>query len=109
MLSSARLSTEAQLMGNWVNWLLVIVGIICVIAEVALGAITGFDLALIGGCLAVGGGVGLLFSSAHIGLLTAGGLALVYFALFRGWIRSKLQSHHQASNVDAIVGKTGVV
>lgn len=96
-------------MGNWVNWLLVIVGIVCVIAEVALGAITGFDLALIGGSLAIGGGVGLLFGSANVGLFTGGGLALLYFAVFRGWLRSKLQSHHQPSNVDAIVGKTGVV
>jgi membrane protein implicated in regulation of membrane protease activity len=96
-------------MGNWVNWLLVIVGILCVIAEVALGAITGFDLALVGGSLAVGGGIGLAFGSPQIGLLTGGGLALVYFGVFRGWLRSKLQSRSQASNVDAVVGKTGVV
>ena len=32
-------------MSNWVNWLLVIVGIIFVIVELALGALTGFDLA----------------------------------------------------------------
>ena len=35
-------------MGNWVNWLLVIGGIIFVIVELALGAMTGFDLALVG-------------------------------------------------------------
>jgi len=96
-------------MGNWVSWLLVIVGILCVIAEVALGAITGFDLALVGGSLAIGGGIGLAFGSPRIGLLTGGGLALIYFAVFRGWLRSKLQSRTQASNVDAVVGKTGVV
>ena len=96
-------------MGNWVNWLLVIVGILCVIGEVALGAITGFDLALVGGCLAAGGAVGLLFGSANIGFFAAGGLALIYFALFRGWLRSKLQSRSQPSNVDAVVGRTGVV
>jgi len=96
-------------MGNWVNWLLVIVGMICVIAEVALGAITGFDLALVGGSLAVGGGTGLAFGSPQIGLLTAGGLALIYFAVFRGWLRSKLQARSQPSNVDAVVGKAGVV
>ena len=44
----------------WVNWLLVIGGIVCVIVELALGAMTGFDLALIGGSLAIGGGIGLL-------------------------------------------------
>jgi hypothetical protein len=46
--------------GNWVNWLLVIGGIVCVIVELVLGAMTGFDLALIGGSLTIGGGIGLL-------------------------------------------------
>ena len=51
-------------MGNWVNWSLVIAGIICVIIELAMGAMTGFDLALVGAALAVGGGIGLLTGSA---------------------------------------------
>jgi membrane protein implicated in regulation of membrane protease activity len=95
--------------GNWVNWLLVIVGIVCVIIELALGALTGLDLALVGGSLAVGGGIGLLSGSAKIGLLAAGGLALVYLALFRNWLKIKLTVKDQHSNVDAVVGKTGVV
>jgi membrane protein implicated in regulation of membrane protease activity len=95
--------------GNWVNWLLVIAGIVCVIVELALGALTGFDLALVGGSLAVGGGVGLIFGSGNVGLFAGGGLALIYFALFRSWLRSRLQSHKQASNVDALIGKTGVI
>ncbi len=86
-------------MGNWVNWLLVIAGIICVIIELALGALTGLDLALVGASLAVGGGIGLL----------AAGAALIYFALFRSWLRSKLTVRDQPTNVDAVLGKTGVV
>jgi membrane protein implicated in regulation of membrane protease activity len=95
--------------GNWVNWLLVIGGIICVIIELALGALTGFDLALLGASLAVGGGIGLLTGSAKIGLLSAGALALLYLAVFRSWLKTKLTVKDQASNVDAVVGKTGVV
>jgi membrane protein implicated in regulation of membrane protease activity len=95
--------------GNWVNWLLVIGGIVCIIIELALGALTGFDLALLGASLAVGGGVGLLASSAKIGLLAAGALALLYLAVFRSWMKKKLTVKDQASNVDAVVGKTGVV
>ena len=45
-------------MGNWVNWLLVIVGVLCAAAELALGALTGFDLALVGASLAAGGVIG---------------------------------------------------
>ena len=91
------------------NWLLVIAGIICVIIELALGALTGFDLALLGASLAVGGGIGLLIGSAKIGLLAAGALALLYLAVFRSWLKTKLTVKDQASNVDAVVGKTGVV
>jgi membrane protein implicated in regulation of membrane protease activity len=95
--------------GNWVNWLLVIVGIICVIIELSLGALTGFDMALVGGSLAVGGAVGLVAESAKIGLLSAGVLALIYLAIFRRWLKSKLTVKNFSSNVDAVVGKTGVV
>jgi membrane protein implicated in regulation of membrane protease activity len=95
--------------GNWVNWLLVIAGIICVIVELALGALTGFDLALVGASLAAGGGIGLLTGSVNIGMLSAAGAALLYFALFRNWLKSKLTVRDQASNVDAVLGKTGLV
>jgi membrane protein implicated in regulation of membrane protease activity len=95
--------------GNSINWVLVIGGIICVIVELALGAVTGFDLALIGGSLAIGGVIGLATGSAKIGLLAAGGLSLVYLAVFRSWLKVKLTVKEHASNVDAIVGKTALV
>ena len=96
-------------MGNWVNWLLVIGGLVCVIIELALGALTGLDLALVGGSLTVGGVIGLLAGSARVGLLAGGVLALVYLAIFRSWLKSKLTVNNIASNVDAVVGKAGVV
>lgn len=96
-------------MGNWVNWLLIIGGVVCVIVELALGAMTGFDLALIGGSLAIGGALGLLIGSAKIGLLAAGGLSLVYLAVFRSWLRARLNVKERATNVDAVVGKAGIV
>jgi len=95
--------------GNWLNWVLVIGGIVCVIIELALGALTGFDLALVGASLAAGGAVGILFGSANVGLLSAAGLALVYLALFRRWLKAKLTVKEHASNADAVMGKTGVV
>ena len=96
-------------MGNWVNWLLVIIGIVCVIVELALGALTGFDLALVGGSLTVGGIIGLIAGSAKIGLLSGGVLSFVYLAIFRSWLRAKLTVKDQPTNVDALVGKSGIV
>lgn len=96
-------------MGNWVNWLLVIGGIVCVIIEVSLGAATGFDLALIGGSLVIGGAAGFVAGSAKIGLFAAGALSLLYLAVLRKWLRAKLTVQHRPSNVDAVVGKEAVV
>lgn len=96
-------------MGNWANWLLLIAGVLCAVAELALGAATGFDLALIGASLAGGGAIGLLAASWQVGLISAGVFALLYFALFRRWLRSRLHIGSEPSNVDAVVGRTGVV
>ena len=96
-------------MGNWVNWLLVITGVLCVAAELALGALTGFDLALVGASLTAGGAIGLLTQSWHVGLISASVFALLYFALFRRWLKARLHVKEQPSNVDAVVGKSGIV
>jgi membrane protein implicated in regulation of membrane protease activity len=95
--------------GNWVNWLLIIGGIVCVILELALGAVTGFDLALIGASLAAGGAIGLALASEKIGLLAAGAISLLYLAVFRSWLRSRLTVKDRATNADALLGKTGIV
>ena len=91
------------------NWLLVIGGIICVIVELALGVVTGFDLALVGASLTAGGAVGLFAGSDKIGVIAAAVLALLYFALFRSWLKSKLAVREQSSNVDSVLGRSGVV
>jgi membrane protein implicated in regulation of membrane protease activity len=42
-------------------------------------------------------------------MIAAGSLALIYFAVFRSWLKTKLNVREQPSNVDAVMGKTGVV
>lgn len=96
-------------MKNWVNWLLIIGGGVSIIAELLLGVLTGFDLALLGVSLVAGGALGLLFGSTQVGLFSAGALALIYFVFLRKWVRSALSSPDRPSNVDAVVGRTGVV
>jgi membrane protein implicated in regulation of membrane protease activity len=95
--------------GNWVNWFLLIGGAVFIIVELSLGAFTGFDLALIGASLLTGGALGLVFSSAHVGLIAAAALAFIYLAFLRRWMRKRLTVKDHASNVDAVVGKIGVV
>jgi membrane protein implicated in regulation of membrane protease activity len=95
--------------GDWVNWFLVIGGIVCVIVELSLGAVTGFDMALIGGSITLGGAIGLWAGSTKIGLLAAAALAVLYFALLRRWLKKKLTVKDRPTNIDAVVGKTGLV
>jgi membrane protein implicated in regulation of membrane protease activity len=94
---------------NWVNWALILGGIVAVIAEVLLGAMTGFDLALIGISMVAGGGIGWAFGSTKVGLFSTAALAFIYFAFFRRWVRTKLTAKGGHSNVDAIIGRSGVV
>ena len=96
-------------MSNSLNWILLIVGVLAFVAEVVLGAATGFDLALLGASLAAGGAAGLLFNSPQIGLFSAGALAFLYLAFLRKRIRAKLTSPHTPTNIDALLGKSAVV
>lgn len=97
-----------SLVRNW-NWLLVFSGIGMVIIEVILGAATGFDFALVGGCLMAGGAAGLLTGSFNIGLATTGVLAFLYIAFFRKYIRSKLTAPDKPGNLDSIIGRSALV
>lgn len=92
-----------------VNYLLMALGGTMIIAELLLGAITGFDLALLGGAIAAGGAVGLYFDSVRAGLLSAGTLSLIYLVFLRKWIRLKLTSPGRPPLVQEVIGRTALV
>ncbi len=96
-------------MSNAFNWILIAAGLVMVIVEVILGAATGFDFALIGISMAAGGGVGLYFESAKVGMISAGAVTFLYLAFFRRFIRSKLNEPDRPSNTDALIGRVGIV
>jgi membrane protein implicated in regulation of membrane protease activity len=94
---------------NAVNWTLVALGGLLIVAEVVMGATTGFDLALMGVALAAGGGIGLFIGSTKAGLFASGALAFLYLAVLRRRLRSRLSGRGRPSNVDALVGRSGIV
>lgn len=96
-------------MFDW-SWLLVILGAVLVLLEVLLGGFAGFDLVLIGSTFIVGGAVGLLTHDPIKGAITASLLCLAYIAVGRRLLKHKLGKPAGArSNVDAFVGRQGVV
>jgi membrane protein implicated in regulation of membrane protease activity len=94
---------------NSVNWILIIVGALALVAEVVLGVVTGFDLAIVGLSLMAGGGIGLAFGSAKVGLFAAGAFAFLYLAFFRRRVKARLATPARATNIDLVLGKTGLV
>lgn len=93
---------------NW-NWVLIIVGAVLILVEVAFGGFAGFDLVLIGSSFVLGGGLGLLLGSTWLGLVTAAVLCLVYVAAGRRWVRARMHHASVPSNTDAVIGQRGLV
>jgi membrane protein implicated in regulation of membrane protease activity len=95
---------------NFWNWMLIGLGGIMIVAELLMGAVTGFDLALMGVSLAAGGAVGLYFASTKVGLFASAALAVIYVVFIRQRLRARMTSKGTlSSNVDAILGRSGVV
>lgn len=96
-------------MFDW-SWILVILGAALILFEVLLGGFAGFDLVLIGSTFLVGGAVGLVSHDPIKGSITASALCLAYIAVGRRMVRAKFgKSAGAKSNVDAFVGRQGVV
>jgi len=94
---------------DW-TWLLILVGAVLVLVEVALGGFAGFDLVLIGSTFVLGGIVGLATGSPAVAYATAAVLGVVYIAVGRRLVRERIAvSRKHASNVDALLGKQGLV
>jgi len=91
------------------NWVLVFLGASMILAEVLLGAATGFDLLLLGSAIALGGAMGLVVNSTAVGLAAAGLLSLAYLLVGRSRLRRRLQRPNLPTNTDALIDRTALV
>jgi membrane protein implicated in regulation of membrane protease activity len=96
-------------MSNPINWILIIAGAVLILLEVLLGAITGFDLLLLGSAILLGGILGLVTGQGIAGLAAAGALSLLYVFVGRKRIRNRLKRPSLPSNTDALIGRTCLV
>jgi membrane protein implicated in regulation of membrane protease activity len=91
------------------SWVLIIGGALLVLAEVALGGFAGFDLVLIGSAMLLGGALGLGLHNPAAGFIVAGVLCALYIVVGRRWVRARMTHRSVASNVDAVLGRRGMV
>lgn len=87
----------------------VVIGLLMVLAELVIGIQTGFDLLLIGSIMVISGIVGILTGSELLMLVLAIGLSFLYIAVGRKKIRQKITSVAKKTNIDKLVGASGVV
>lgn len=95
-------------MSLW-NWLLVILGAILILVEVAFGGFAGFDLVLIGSAFVLGGGLGLALGNPVVGFVTASALCVLYIVAGRRLVRARIHTPKLQTNTDALIGREGVV
>ena len=91
------------------NWLLVVFGFLLVAAELFVGVQTGFDLVLVGLSLLAGGIIGNLSDNSVVGIIVATALLFLYVLIGRKLIKQKLVITTRKTNVDSLIGKTGIV
>lgn len=89
--------------------LLIITGLIFIAIEIIIGAISGFDLLLIGVTLIIGGIFSQLTSSVEIGLITTILLSGLYIAIGRNVVKKMLAFKTKTTNIDSILGENAVV
>lgn len=91
------------------NLLFVFLGMVLIAVEIILGAVTGFELLVLGVILIISGGFGYFTGSFLVALVTA--TALVFFYIFFG--RKKIQNYlilsTKKTNVDSLIGKHAIV
>ena len=91
------------------NTWLIILGVSLIIFELLFGAISGFDIALIGLSLIIGGFVHYLSASWQYGIVVSIIVIIGYFVYFRKVVRRKLLVTTQKIGIDSLIGKTAVV
>lgn len=109
---AARRNGMNRAMDNLIEFLpeaFVVLGLLMVLAELVLGIQTGFDLLLIGSIMVIAGFAGILTGSELLMLVLAIGLSVLYIAVGRKRIRSKITTVIKKTNIDKLVGATGTV
>jgi membrane protein implicated in regulation of membrane protease activity len=91
------------------NIIFVILGSILIAFEIILGAVTGFELLILGIILMISGGIGYLAGSFMVTLGLASTLIFLYIFLGRKRLQSYLSVKTSKTNFDSLIGEKALV
>jgi len=102
-------AVEVMWFDSW-GWLFFVgAGLVLIILELFLGIDTGLDLVFIGTAFVLGGLITFAFHSWIWTAMVSGVICLVYVFLGRRYIHKRTAVKGEKSNIDTIIGKSGIV
>jgi len=87
----------------------VVVGLLMILLELIVGVSTGLDLVFLGTAFILGGLVTLPFESWILSLIVTSVVCVAYVTLGRRYVHRWTAVRKSKTNIDAIVGGTGIV
>ena len=93
----------------WLWLIFVIVGLLLVLLELIVGVETGFDLVFIGSAFILGGLATWPAQSWLLTVIVTSIICVAYVAVGRRYVHRWTQVRKARTNVDAIIGKRGIV
>ena len=94
---------------SWVWLIFVGVGLVLVMMELFIGIDTGLDLVFIGSAFILGGLITLAMESWIWTPIASGGICVIYIVVGRRYIHGRTAVKATKTNIDTIIGKTGIV
>lgn len=94
---------------SWIWLVFVVLGLLLILLELIIGVETGFDLVFLGSAFILGG---LVTWPAHSWILTLVVISVIcaaYIFIGRRYVHRWTAVRKSKTNVDAIVGRTGIV
>lgn len=100
---------EVTFFDSWA-WLIFIgAGLVLVLLELIVGVETGLDLVFIGSALILSGLITIAMQTWVWTALIAGIICIIYLFLGRRYVHKRMYFASEKTNIDTIIGKTGVV
>ena len=94
---------------SWV-WLIFIgIGLLMILLELIVGVGPGLDLVFLGSAFIIGGLVTWPFHSWILTLIITLAICVAYLVLGRRYVHRWAATRKEATNIDAIIGKKGIV
>jgi len=87
----------------------IVVGFLLILLELFVGVETGFDLVMLGSALILGGLLTSFTDSLVATALCTSAICALYVGFGRKYIKAKMKVSDTKTNIDAIIGNTGIV